>query len=81
MSIKLNSQSNYTSFFHTPEAVFISTDCLWRSLSQYVRFPFTEPGLCTNTGVFFFFRFFGANTEHEQFAEFDKNCMGLHLVI
>lgn len=62
MSIKLNSQSNYTSFFHTPEAVFISTDCLWRSLSQYVRFPFTEPGLCTNTGVLFFFFVFLAQT-------------------
>lgn len=43
-------------------------------------FPFTEPGLCTNTGVFL------AQTLNRQledcedpFTEFDKKCMGLKL--
>ena len=44
---------------------FCGWDCLWLG----VCFPFTEQGLCTELGQL--------ENREEQFAEFDKKCIGL----
>ncbi len=47
---------------------------VWLSPSHSVCFPFTEPGLCMNTGQN------GQLADREEiFAEFDKKCIGLEL--
>ncbi len=53
----------------------------WLYLRHSVCFPFTEPGLCLNTGLF---RVFSAHIQNrklvdgeEIFSEFDKKCIGL----
>ena len=54
---EINSQSNHTLPFHAPELVcwYTGWNSVWFGPSHSVFFvPFTEPGLCANTRLFFF---------------------------